>query len=189
MRAPKREHLLNTAETLFAKEGFKGVSVSQLLDEAGVAKMTLYKGFESKEELIRETLRRRASRLHSLLAEFTEKEGLNPQERLLACFDGAKSIASRQDFNGCYFINALAEFGNEDGAEAEIARHHKENIIKLLRDLCEECDVPDALELAKTMHLLIEGATTAHMALNDLGNFDRAKHIAQALLADAMRKN
>lgn len=48
MPAPKREKLLETAEAIFAKEGFKGISVERVLREAGVAKMTLYKGFDGK---------------------------------------------------------------------------------------------------------------------------------------------
>ena len=59
MKAPKRAELVKTAQALFAKEGFKGVSVDRLVQTAGVAKMTLYKGFRTKDELILETLRQR----------------------------------------------------------------------------------------------------------------------------------
>ena len=59
MRASRRDHLVDRAADLFYREGFHATGIDRVLAEAGVAKMTLYKHFGSKEALILATLRRR----------------------------------------------------------------------------------------------------------------------------------
>lgn len=183
MRAPRREHLLDTAEALFSKEGFKGVSVDRLLNEAGVAKMTLYKGFESKNALILETLRRRAVRLAAHMETCLAKAGPTPQEQLLSCFDGMREWSTRPDFNGCYFINALGEYAGTDSEVAKIVSIYKAGFLDRLEELCSACGVENSAGFAKSMLLLIDGAVTAHMTLNDHDSYERAKKIARILLS------
>lgn len=185
MTTPKRDHLLETAEALFSKEGFKGVSVDRLLKEAGVAKMTLYKGFESKDALICETLRRRADRLALHIETFLKNSDPSPQEQLLCCFDAMQSWSKRKDFNGCYFINALGEYGTERENQAAIVRDYKAGFLARLEDVCRRCDVDDPAALAKSMLMLIDGATVTHMTLNDKNSYGRARDIAAHLLTAA----
>ncbi|WP_341368942.1 TetR/AcrR family transcriptional regulator [Yoonia sp. BS5-3] len=185
MPAPKREHLLQTAESLFSKEGFKGISVDRLINEAGVAKMTLYKGFDSKDALICETLRRRANRLEALVARVIQHAGADPQTRLLSCFDAMDIWATRDDFNGCYFINALGEFGEEDHEVADIVRSYKNSFLKQLQALCEDCHVPEPETTAQNILMLIDGATVTRMTLGDTASYQRAKTLAAGLLPQA----
>ena len=49
--SPKRDHLVETAFRLFYRDGYRAVGIDTLLAEAGVAKMTLYNHFASKEDL------------------------------------------------------------------------------------------------------------------------------------------
>ena len=185
--APKREHLLDTAEALFSKEGFKGVPVDRLLSDAGVAKMTLYKAFDSKDALIRETLIRRAARLAAHTEEFIEKAGPDPTKRLLSCFDAMAVWSKRDDFNGCYFVNALGEFGDPDGEEAKIVRNYKRSMLALLRTLCQPVIGHDSGDLARAIMLLIDGAIVQHMTLGDSNSYGRAKGIAASLIAGTVR--
>jgi AcrR family transcriptional regulator len=182
MPAPRREHLLDTAESLFSKKGFKGVSVDRLLNEAGVAKMTLYKGFESKNALILETLRRRAVRLAAHMETYLAKAGPTPQEQLLCCFDAMREWSTRPDFNGCYFINALGEYAGDDSEVAIIVRAYKAGFLDRLEELCSACEIDDSTSIAKSILLLVDGAVTAHMTLNDQNSYERAKEIARILL-------
>jgi AcrR family transcriptional regulator len=182
MAAPKREHLLQVAESVFASEGFKGVSVDRVLAIAGVAKMTLYKGFESKDALICETLRRRASRLETRIRDSIANAGDAPNDQLLSCFDAMEIWSQRSDFNGCYFINALAEFGADDSDISQIVRSYKLHFLQQLETLSIACDVPNPKSFAQTLLLLIDGATVTHMTLNDTASYARAKAVAAHML-------
>jgi AcrR family transcriptional regulator len=72
MAVRKRDHLVSVAQRLFCARGFHAVSVDDILAEAGVARMTLYKNFDSKEELIVATLRPEDKTFRQWLAGFVE---------------------------------------------------------------------------------------------------------------------
>ena len=59
MPSTKRDHLIDTALELFSRDGFQATGIDKILKESGVAKMTLYNHFKSKDELILAVLRRR----------------------------------------------------------------------------------------------------------------------------------
>ncbi len=185
MPSPKRDHLVETAERLFAQEGFKGVSVDRVLEESGVAKMTLYKAFAGKDALIQETLRRRAARLEACIEEHVARAGENPVDRLLACFDAMEAWSERPAFNGCYFVGALAEYGAEDCEEARLSRAYKAAFLDRLATLCAACDLDDPDDMARTLFMLIDGATAARLTLGDAGSYARAKRVARGLLRAA----
>lgn len=182
MPAPKRERLLDTAEAIFAKEGFKGISVERVLREAGVAKMTLYKGFDSKDALIQETLRRRGDRLEAHLKRFTSDASLGPEDRILNVFDAMQDWSERPEFNGCYFVNALTEYGASDGEIRELARAYKLRFLDFLNTLCTEMGAINPDHTAHILFMMIEGATVSRMSLDDRDSFGRAKNVAKKLL-------
>jgi len=103
-----RERLLATADRLFYEDGFNSVGIDRVIEEAGVAKATLYSAFGSKEGLIvaylRGRLERRQERTREALAKFD-----TPRERVLAVFDVLDSFIHEPGFNGCAFMNASAE--------------------------------------------------------------------------------
>lgn len=182
MPAPKREFLLQTAEAIFSKEGFKGVSVDRVLADAGVAKMTLYKGFKSKNALICETLRRRGDRLAAHLETFIVRAGPRAEDQILSCFDGMQDWSRRPDFNGCYFVSALNEYSDSQNEIGEIARQYKMRFLDRLYSLCLPLDLAQPESVPKSLFMLIEGATVTHMSLGDKESYARAKAIAAQLL-------
>jgi AcrR family transcriptional regulator len=101
-----RERILETAYDLFSRSGTRAVGVDTIIAESGVAKMTLYRNFASKDDLILEFLRQRDERWTRawLQAEVTEREE-RPGARMLAIFDVFGEWFERDDFEGCAFIN------------------------------------------------------------------------------------
>jgi len=180
--APKREKLLGIAESIFSKEGFKGVSVDRLLNEAGVAKMTLYKGFESKNALIEETLRRRGDRLAAHLERSIESADASPENQVLSIFDAMQNWSKRPDFNGCYFVNALSEYKGSEGNISELAHTYKMRLLEFIKSRCRQLSTADPDAMAHSIFLLIEGATVTHMSLGDRRSYSRAKEIAAVLM-------
>src|SRR5262249_62029416 len=86
MAVRKRDHLLAVAQRMFCASGFHAVSVDAILEEAGVARMTLYKNFGSKEDLIVATLKREDRMFRQWLASTVEARYRPPQERIPGLF-------------------------------------------------------------------------------------------------------
>jgi len=110
-----RERILETAYDLFSRSGTRAVGVDTIIAQSGVAKMTLYRNFASKDDLILEFLRQRDERwtrawLQAEVAERAERPG----DRMLAIFDVFGEWFEREDFEGCAFINVMLELDDRD---------------------------------------------------------------------------
>src|SRR6201995_4056144 len=97
-----RERLSRAAYELFSREGVRSVGVDAVIERAGTAKMTLYRNFPSKDDLILDFLRRREeSWMRGWLVAEIQRRGETPQEQLLAVFDVLADWFSQPDFAGC----------------------------------------------------------------------------------------
>ena len=119
MTVSRRDHLVDTAMKLFCKYGFRATGIDTVLAESGVAKKTLYNHFKSKDELIIATLQKRDDDFMSAAREGVaqlapQQDGDPRMARVLALFDTIQGWAQGDDFHGCTFINASAEFPRRD---------------------------------------------------------------------------
>jgi AcrR family transcriptional regulator len=135
--SPKRDHLMATAWWLFYRDGFRAVGIDLILAEAGVAKMTLYNHFASKEELIVALLEKRDRELRASIVATVEAAGKSPTKRLLAVFDWLEDWFGGADFNGCVFIRALSEYPEATHAIHRTAWNHKVAVKQMLTSLCD----------------------------------------------------
>ena len=109
-RESGRERVLETAYGLFSRHGTRAVGVDRIIAESGVAKMTLYRNFASKDDLILAFLERREERwTRAWLQDTVERRAATPAQRLLAIFDVFGEWFARDDFEGCSFINVMLE--------------------------------------------------------------------------------
>ena len=109
-RESGRERVLETAYELFSRHGTRAVGVDRIIAESGVAKMTLYRNFASKDDLILAFLERREERwTRDWLQATVERRAETPAQRLLAIFDTFGEWFAREDFEGCSFINVMLE--------------------------------------------------------------------------------
>lgn len=160
----KRETLLDAAWRLFYRDGFHAVGIDTVLAEAGVAKMTLYNHFPSKDDLIVAVLERRAEQFEGSLAGAVAAAGRNPMKRLMVVFDWHAEWLHSPEFNGCAFIKAVAEFPQMDARPHQVAAAHKQRIYQLLESLISDLGIRQAAALARQLELLIEGAiVSAHV--------------------------
>ncbi len=165
----RRDHLIDTALKLFYTNGFNATGIDKILAEAGVAKMTLYKHFPSKDDLILAALERRDEQFRAWLVTEMEKAGPDPRAQLLAMFDALESWFNGKafkplGFNGCAFINAASEFGDIKHPAHKMAAAHKQRIVDHLERLCGAAGANDPHALAEKLALLKEGAiATAHV--------------------------
>lgn len=108
-KAPARERLLDSAYELFNRDGIHKTGIDKIIKNAGVAKMSFYSHFPSKQDLVLEYLRIRDREWFDLINSFIS-EAPEPEEKLLQIFEALKAWYDKDNFYGCPFINGLAEF-------------------------------------------------------------------------------
>ncbi len=178
-----RERVLATAYDLFSRHGTRAVGVDRIIEESGVAKMTLYRNFASKDELILAFLARREERwTRGWLQAEVERRAATPQGRLLAIFDTFGDWFARDDFEGCSFINVMLEVTDDDHPVWEASVAHLANIRDFLRELAAEAGIADADAVARQWHILMKGSIVA-AAEGDTLAAARAQELGALLLA------
>ncbi len=180
-KSPKRDHLLDTALQLFYAGGFHAIGIDTLLAEAGVAKMTLYNHFESKDDLIVAALERHAAKRFTKLSEALGSGGEDPSDRLEAFFDFHQNWFAEKDFKGCPFQRAIAEYPDQSSPVLQAVRKHKQDILEKLVEIANDLDASDSKELAEQFYFLAEGAITKAHLFKDPAAAAKAKAAALEL--------
>lgn len=184
MPASRREQLVDSAAEIFCREGFNATGIEKVLREAGVAKMTLYHHFRSKNDLILAALRRKDERFRNWLVRTVEGNTNDPRLRLLAVFDALEQWFSAPDFHGCMFINAAAEFGDLADPIHASAAEHKRLVRNYLEILAAQAGARNPRQLAQQISLLVDGAVvTAHVSGES--SIAKTAQAAAALLVEA----
>lgn len=162
MASSKRDQLIDTAIALFYRDGFHATGIDRILAESGVAKMTLYKHFKSKDDLIEAALQQRLEPSRQRMA--WALDNLSPKGAILAVFDGLHALIHDGEFFGCAFVNAAAEFHDREHPIHRVAASHKANAERHFRIALERLEVAEPGRLARQIQFLMEGAITmAHI--------------------------
>ncbi len=186
MAVSKREQLVETALELFCSGGFHATGIDRILAESGVAKMTLYNHFKSKDELILAALRLRDERFRNSFMQNVERKTSDPIERLLAIFDVLGEWCSSEGFTGCTFINASAEFSGHDDPIHQAAAEHKRLLLNYIRQLAEAAGVDKPDLLAEQLSMLMEGAVVTVQVTGECKRAKHARSAAETLIGAAM---
>lgn len=177
-----RERTLRTAYDLFCRFGVNTVGVDRIIAEAGVAKMTLYRHFPSKDELVLAALDRREELwTRGWLEQEVDRRGRTPVERLLAIFDLLDEWFRRDDYEGCLFVNSLLEAHDSTSTIGAASTRSLTRIREFLRGLAEEAGLRDPDEFAGRWQLLMLGCIVA-AAAGDLSAAQRARSAGSILL-------
>lgn len=164
MTPSPRERLIETSIRLFYRDGFHATGIDRILAEAGVAKMTLYKHFRSKDELILTALTILDERSRAAFISQVEERGRTARERLLAVFDVAKEWFSDPGYFGCPFINAAAEFLRSNDPIHMACATHNQGMVAYFVELAREVGVGEPEPLGRQWGLLLDGAAVnAHL--------------------------
>jgi AcrR family transcriptional regulator len=181
--ASARERIDRAAYELFSRHGIRGVGVDTVSARSGVAKMTLYKHYPSKEDLALAFLRRREELwARSWLQQEVERRAPTPAERLLAVFDVFDKWFRRPDFEGCSFIKVLLEHSDQGHPVRKAAEAHLATIRGLLRQWAKNAGVRDADAFARQWQIVMMGSIVAAQA-GDRDAARRAKEMGLLLLA------
>ena len=157
-----RERILEAAYELFSRQRIRAVGIDAIIERSGVARMTLYRHFASKDELVLAFLERREERwTKAWLQRQVEQRTADPSERLLAIFDVFDEWFQRPDFEGCSFINVLLEIAEP----AHVAHAASADCLARIRDfvaeLAAQAGVADPDAFARQWHILMKGSIVA----------------------------
>lgn len=179
----KRELLIKKATELFAQGGYHAIGVDMVVAEAGVAKMTLYKHFPSKDALVVEVLKQRDSVFRSSLTAYVGQFELL-QDKIKAVFVWHDKWFRRRDFRGCMFINAAAEFHNRQDNIHKASARHKQLLTAYIESLLDPDTTPQKRKkLATQITILLDGAIVAAHVTRNLNAAMDAWEVAQQLIA------
>ena len=157
---PARERILLTAHDLFYADGIRATGIDRVIAASGVTKVTFYRHFPSKDDLVRAFLDHR----HGLwMAWFVDALGRRGAQRRI---EGGQALMVLADvmaewfadpaFRGCAFINSVVEIGASVAGATGIAREHKREMVEVIAGLLP--DVPQRMALAQAAALGVDGA-------------------------------
>jgi len=181
-RQSARERILATAYELFSRHGTRAVGVDRIIAECGIAKMTLYRNFASKDELILAFLERREELwTRAWLQAEAQRRGADPAQRLLAIFDTFEGWFAREDFEGCSFINVMLELDDCQDPVRQASVRYLAHIRGFVAGLAEEAGIQDPEGFARQWHILMKGSIVS-AAEGDLEAAARARQMGALLL-------
>ncbi len=185
MASPKSEKLIEVARRLFETEGFHTTGIDRVLAEAGVAKMTLYNNFGSKDGLIVAVLDRSSQEMIARLQQIVAEASDDPYEQILGVFDALAMWFSDPDFCGCMFQAAVAEFPDPLSKPAQAARAHQAAIANMFAGLCATAELPNPHALGQKLAMIASGAMCTARQTQTREPADHAREIAEILLERA----
>lgn len=157
-KSEPRQRIIETADRLFYQEGIRAVGIDRIVSEADVAKMSLYKHFRSKDDLIFEVLHYREQAFVESITAAMEKHKKQQTNRLQAFFAALGDIVKGKGFRGCPFQNAAVELADPDHAAVKFVREQKRRFASVLREIILESYGKRADPLVPMIFLLVEGA-------------------------------
>ncbi len=173
-----KQRLLETASELFYSQGYNNTGINQVIDEAGVAKASLYHHFGSKEELCIAYLEAKHKNWFEEVNQFIRSED-NPKEKILASFDFLEETSKRDNFRGCSFLNILSEVPAASERIANEVAGHKSKLRSFFKELL---NVADPQGNADTIYLLFEAAITESQVFKNVWPIRSAKETVSKLI-------
>jgi AcrR family transcriptional regulator len=176
-RQPVAEKILATAGALFARDGVRAVGVDTIIAESGVAKMSLYRNFPSKDALVAAWLEER-DRAFWRRWDAAEAAAIgDPRARLEAILDMVAAKVVDPAWQGCPFLNTHVAFPGEPLPSVAVILAHKQQVHDRLTALAESAGARAPSTLADQLQMLIDGA---YVIAQSLGPDGPARTIADA---------
>lgn len=155
--APARERILAAATTLFYEQGLRAVSADRIIAEVGITKVTFYRHFSSKEDLIVAYLDRQAETERERFGAVRAQVGA-PEEVLRVIAETIGEHSCLPEFRGCAFINAGAEYPDPASPVRQRVSAHREWFLGWLEELLSEWGIEQPAIAARQLMLLRDGA-------------------------------
>jgi len=187
-RLSARDRIFNAAKDLFYRYGIRAVGVESIASEAKTTKMSLYRSFACKDELVAEYLRESAESYWAWWEEVVSRHPRDPRAALLALFEAQVAKCESCDVRGCPMGNAAVELTEDQHPGRQVIVEHSREKLRRLTQLCVATGAERAEALAQGLYLLMDGAYLSLLSLGSDGPAEALPEAARALI-DAHVKN
>lgn len=179
------ERLIKAASELFYEEGVRAIGVDALVARAGVNKMSLYRHFASKDDVVVAYLERRDALYWSNFDTSVAKHPGEPARQLVQLCTDLVQRASAPGYRGCPFVNVASEIADGSHPARVVATRHKSQLLTRLTAIARQTTARDPDGLAHSIALLMEGAYTATQTFGGVSATVRALPNAAQAVVDA----
>ena len=173
--AATKERIVDAAADLFYAQGLRAVSADKIIDKAGITKVTFYRHFPSKDDLIVAYLERRAAWEQTVILAASEAAHGDVDETLRLVSQGIGQEACSAGFRGCPFINAAAEYSDAEHPVRKVVDAHRSWFLSMLNKLTASVGIHDP-SVADELMMLRDGAMVS-------GYLGDAQQVGAALLS------
>jgi AcrR family transcriptional regulator len=180
---PPRARILAAAGELFYRHGIRAVGVESIAEAAGTNKMTLYRHFESKDELVAEYLRQQAAKAEAWWAGLEAQHAGDPLGHIRAWLAAMAAHVADCNARGCALANAAVELPEKEHPARVVIEETKRRQREALIGLCAKAGLSEPEMLADEFLLLIEGARVTAQSMGADGLDARLMRMSEALIA------
>lgn len=184
-----KQKILQVSTDLFQTRGINSTGVDTIVAVAGTTKMTLYKYFENKEELILAVLQQSHQDFQDWMNEKLGGLGGSPNEKIQKLFEFIEEWVTSPSFTGIAFIKASAEFPNEENRIHQLSSQQSREFRQFITKLAQEANIKDAEGLALQLSILFEGTVQAEQIKRGSGAIKSAKKAAKTLIDLAIKQS
>jgi AcrR family transcriptional regulator len=181
-RPRPRDRIVGSARDLFRRYGLRGIGVDAIAEAAGTNKMTLYRHFGSKDDLIVACLREVAAEADAFWRDIERAYPGDPMAQLHEWVRCAAEYAIT-DGHGCDIANAAVELTERDQPARKVVEEFKKMWRERLVNLCRATGISRPELLADTLVLLIEGARVNWLSVGSEGPGAKFRQISEAIIA------
>ena len=153
-----RDRILDVATQRFYAEGIRAVSADRLIADAAVSKVTFYRHFRSKDDLVEAYLARAAAQERTRVEQQRARHPDDPAAVLRAYATGVGIASCSPGFRGCPFINAAAEYADPAHPARQVIDTHRAWLRGQAVDLLQQLGIADPERTAEILLMLRDGA-------------------------------
>ena len=184
-RGEARGRILEAALALFSERGVRAVGLDAVADRAGVAKVTLFRHFAAKPDLVGAVLAQADQIYLAGYEAAMDRGGEEPNARVRALFTGLERLTSQPGYRGCLFINTGLALAGDDHPAHQLVASHKRALRELLALELRRGQHPDPDAGSEQLLLLVDGALVAGALRPESNPARAAGRLAEEVLAQS----
>jgi AcrR family transcriptional regulator len=188
-KIPPRARILAAAGELFYRHGIRAVGVDSIAEAAGTNKMTLYRHFASKDELVAEYLRQSANEADECWAHLQQTHPGDALAQLRAWFAEMADCFADTDERGCALTNAAVELPDKDHPARRVIEEYKTAMRQRLIRLCADAGLTEPDLLADELHIMLEGARVTAQSVGATNLGPRLVRMGEAMIVAHTPRN
>jgi AcrR family transcriptional regulator len=182
-RIPPRDRLVAVAAELFYRHGIRAIGVEAIAEAAGTNKMTLYRHFASKDELVAECLRQVARQGAERWEVYEQAHPGDPLGQIRAWLADVADHVANTNHRGCALANAAVELPDKTHPARRVIEEYKVAQRDRLARLCRSAGLDEPAMLADELYLLLEGARVTAQSVGTDGLGARLMRMGEATIA------